>query len=118
MNRNPNQFKRSFQPQQVLQFDRRNNEDQKVQPLVNNFSKDDQQNEEEVNDDIHLVIGSYHYSFLTQDEYEEQLMINQFSEDEYDVLNQDSGKHPQQTDPHKRYDLRRRSNVQKHQKNQ
>lgn len=42
-NRNPNQYRRPFQPQQILQRDRRQNEDQRVQPpLVNNFVDDEQ----------------------------------------------------------------------------
>lgn len=32
-NRNPNQFRRPFNPQQILQRDRNNNEDKKCIPL-------------------------------------------------------------------------------------
>ena len=35
-NRNPIQFRRPFNPPQILQRERRNNEDQKVQPLFQN----------------------------------------------------------------------------------
>ena len=40
---NPNQFRRPFQPQQILQRDQRENEDKRVEPpLMNNFVDDEQ----------------------------------------------------------------------------
>lgn len=33
-NRHPNKFRRPFNPQQILQRDRRNHDDQKFQPLL------------------------------------------------------------------------------------
>ena len=41
MNRNQVPFRRPFQPQQILQRDRRNLDDQKVQPPLDNFSSNE-----------------------------------------------------------------------------
>ena len=42
-NRNQALFRRHFQPQQILQRPRRNADDQNVQPPLNNFAKEEQQ---------------------------------------------------------------------------
>lgn len=56
-----------------------------MHPPLNNFAKIDRQdNENEVNE-INLIGGPSDYKILTQEEYEEQLMIHQFSACDQDV---------------------------------
>lgn len=57
MNINQVPFRRPFQPQQILKKDRSNLDDQKVQPPLNNFAGENQQDHEEEYDEIHLIGG-------------------------------------------------------------
>ena len=88
-NRNQAPFRRPFQPQQIMQRPRRNPHDQNVQPPLNNFAGENQQEDEE-NHDINLIEGPSKDTYLTLSVYEDQLMINIFSDNEEgDVLVQD-----------------------------
>ena len=113
MNINQVPFKGPFQPQQILQRDRRNLDDQKVQPPLNNFAGEIQQDHEEEHDEINLIVGPSQTTYLTQEEYEDQLRIHQFSDDEQDILVQDASNKLE--DIVRKYDLRPHQASQKYQ---
>ena len=76
-----------------MQCPRRNPDDQNVQPPLNNFAGENQQEDEENHDDINLIEGPSKDTFFTLSEYEDQLMLNIFSDNEEgDVLIQDDKK--------------------------
>ena len=84
-NRPPNQYRRPFQPQKILQRERRNNDDQRIQPpLQNNFADDMEQIDELEDNEIHLVEKHIHPTHLTISDYEDALEIDQVFEDVYD----------------------------------
>jgi ribonuclease HI len=104
-----NQFRRKNNPPQVLQRDRRNNEDQRVQaPFQNNlFDEENEEKEVEgVEPEIHCVTDKPASPHLTQSEYEEYLMCNQIDE-----LAQEDQVY--QTEGQKKYNLRSKQNVEK-----
>jgi len=70
-------------PPQVLQRDRSNNEDQRVQaPFQNNlfYEQNEAKEVEGVELEIHCAIDKPASPHLTQSEYEEYLMCNQIDE--------------------------------------
>lgn len=89
-NRNQGPFRRPFQPQQIMQRPKRNPDDQNVQPPLNNFADENHQGDEENHDDINLIEGPSEDTFLSLSEYEDQLMLKIFSDNEEgDILVQD-----------------------------
>ena len=86
LNRNPMPFRRPFPPQQILQRDRRNFNDQRVQPPLNNYIDENQQSLPEGHEEINQVGGPSVVNYLTQEEYENKLMIHQFSDNESEIL--------------------------------
>ena len=85
-NRNPMPFRRPFPPQQILQRDRRNLDDQRVQSPLNNYVDENQQSLLEGKEEINQVGDPSVVNYLTQEEYENQLMIHQFSDNESEIL--------------------------------
>ena len=84
VNRNPLPFRRPFQPTQILQHPRKNPEDQNVQHPLNNFVDENQHEEGDEGDDINMMGGLAEDTCLTLSEYEDQLMLNAFpDEDDY-----------------------------------
>ena len=79
-------FRRPFPPQQILQRDRRNLDDQRVPPPLNNYVDENQQNISEEQEEINQVGGPSMINYLTQEEYENQLMIHQISDIESEIL--------------------------------
>lgn len=59
-NRNPNQYRRPFNPQQILQRDRRNNDQRIYPPLQNYFSDELQQDDEHMDNEIHFMEEHIH----------------------------------------------------------
>ena len=73
----PNQYRRPFQPQQILQRERTNNDDQRIQPpLQNNFADDMEQVDESKDNEIHLVEEYIHPTHLTISDYEDALVFH------------------------------------------
>jgi len=74
-NRNPNYYGRNNVPQ-ILQRDRKNNEDQKIQPpFQNNFvNEQDEAEDPDENLENNVFKEENDISFLTFDEYEYSLM--------------------------------------------
>ena len=71
-NRNTNQYIRPYNPQ-IMQRDKKNNDDQKIQtPLQNNYIEENQE-AEEVDEYlyIHLFGDDISLNHLTQNEYED-----------------------------------------------
>jgi hypothetical protein len=86
-NRNPqdfgnrNNFRRQNNAPQILQRDKRNREDQKVQtPLQNNLVDDEEGDNEEADQEIHYLGDTSTSPHLTQSSYEESLMSSQLNE--------------------------------------
>ena len=99
-------FRRPFPPQHILQRERRNLDDQRVQPPLNNFVNENQQDLQEGQEEINQVGRPLGVNYLTQEEYENQLMIHQFYDNESEIMvNHESD---QQTDSGKKYELRSR----------
>jgi hypothetical protein len=73
-NQNTNQYRRPYNPQ-IMQRDKKNNDDQKIQtPLQNNYIEENQEAEDVDEDlDIHLFGDEISLSHLTQNEYEDSL---------------------------------------------
>jgi hypothetical protein len=71
---NTNQYRIPYNPQ-IMQRDKKNNDDQKIQtPLQNNYIEENQEAEEVDEDlDIHLFGDEISLSHLTQNEYEDSL---------------------------------------------
>lgn len=102
LNRNPMPFRRPFPPQQILQRERRNLDDQRVQRPLNNFVNENQQDLQEGQEEINQVGGHSIVNYLTQEEYENQLMIHQFCDSESEIMaNNESN---QQTDSGRKYE--------------
>ena len=99
-------FRRPFLPQQILQRDRRNLDDQRVQPILNKYVDENQQGLPEGQEEINQVGGPSAVNYFTQEEYENQLMIHQFSDNESEILvNNESD---QQPNSGRKYELRSR----------
>ena len=69
-NRTPMPFRRPFPPQQILQRDRRNLDDQRVQPPLSNYVDENQQSLPQEQEEINQVGGPSMINYLTQEEYE------------------------------------------------
>ena len=87
---NVHQYKRPFQSQQIMQRETRPIDDQRVQPPLNNFVAENQQEDEEIEHEINFIGGLDQPSFLTLAEYEELFSINQLSNENGDIFNQDN----------------------------
>jgi hypothetical protein len=120
-NRNQNQFRRPFNPPQVLQRERRN-EDQPIQAPIKNENLIDSFEEDQIDDideDINMMEGDPSEVYVTQDDYEKSVSFNSyFNEDDNNNNHLDSSS-PQyrafsdalQAKLHRKYDLRPRTNV-------
>lgn len=86
-----------------MQQERRPIDDQSVQPALNNFVAENQQEDEEIEHEINLIGGLDHHSFLTLVEYEDQFSIIQRSNENGDIFNQDNK--IQQDPQQRRYDI-------------
>jgi hypothetical protein len=106
--RNPNQFRRPNNVPQILPRERRNQEDQKVFPPFQNNAVEEVEEEDDTEDDpaVHLNDSESSPTHLTQHDYEDALILNQFEEGDVDEVIQ---KEPKR----KKYDLRSRSNTPK-----
>jgi len=83
-NTNPNQFRRPFNPPQLLQRERWT-EDQPIQaPLKNDNMIDDSVKEEfeELDEEVNMIEGDTSYLHLTQDESKKYLSFNQYFDEE------------------------------------
>jgi hypothetical protein len=119
-NRNPNQFRRPFNPPQVLQRERRN-EDQPIQAPIKNENLVDNLVEEEfedIDEEMNMMEGDLSDMHVTQDEYEKSLSFNSyFNEDDNNNQTDTSSSQYRvfsdalQAELHKKYDLRPRTNV-------
>ena len=109
--RNPNTFKRNDQPQvQILQRGRNTAEDQKINPPLQNAifedDEDDYETDDYIEDNINCVEADIDDSFLTQYDYEEALISEQFEPNANDdIIFQADGKG--------RYNLRSQTTAQK-----
>jgi hypothetical protein len=119
-NRNQNQFRRPFNPPQVLQRERRN-DDQPIQApiknenLVDNFGEDEI---EDIDEEMNMMEGDLSDVYVTQDEYEKSLSFNSYfnEDDNNNQINPSSSQYrvfsdALQAELHKKYDLRPRKNV-------
>jgi hypothetical protein len=119
-NINQNQFRRPFNPPQVLQRERRN-EDQPIQAPIKNENMVDNFGEDEIEDideEINMMEGDISDVYVTQDEYEKSLSFNSyFNEDDNNSPNDSSSSQYRvfsdalQAELHRKYDLRPRMNV-------
>ena len=75
---------RLLNTQHILQRDRRNNEDKKIQPpFENNLFDETEEQEieiEETNNEMNHVQGNSSYSYLTQNDYEDSIVLNHIYE--------------------------------------
>ena len=69
-------FRRPFPPQRIFQRDRRNLDDQRVHPPLNNYVDENQQSLTEEQEEMNRVGGPLVINYLTQEEYENQLMLH------------------------------------------
>jgi hypothetical protein len=106
--KNPNQFRRPNNVLQILPNERRNQEDQKVlRPFQNNAVEEVEEIDDTEEDSIvHLNDTELPPTHLTQHDYEDALILNQFEEEDAEEITQ---KEPKR----KKYDLRSRSNASK-----
>jgi hypothetical protein len=106
--KNPNQFRRPNNVPQILLRERKNQEDQKVFPPFQNNVVEVVEEEDDIEYDpaVHLNDSKSSPTHLTQYDYEEALILNQFEEgDANDVIQ----KEPKRN----KYDLRSKSNTPK-----
>ena len=61
-------------------------DDQRVQPPLNNYVDENQQGLLEGQEEINQVGGLSVVNYLTQEEYENQLMIHQFYDNDSEIL--------------------------------
>jgi len=78
-NQSPNNFKRNNQPTQILQREKNPTEDQRIKVPLQNvmMDKDDGEDQEGREGNIHCVGEETGKSYLTQHDYEESLMTEQ-----------------------------------------
>ena len=74
-NKNHDPFRRRFQPQQILQYPRRNTNDKNVQPPLNNFVEEQQEGNEQENEEINHVGEISQKTCLTLQEYDDRSRI-------------------------------------------
>jgi hypothetical protein len=106
--RNQNQFRRPNNAPQILPRERKNQDDQKVLPPFQNNAVDEEEDEDETEEDpaVHLNDSESSPMHLTQQDYEDALISNQFEEGDADEIVQ---KEPKR----KKYNLRSGSNAPK-----
>jgi hypothetical protein len=106
--RNQNQFRRPNNAPQILPRERKNQEDQKVLPPFQNNAVDEEEDEDDTEDDpaVHLNDSESSPMHVTQHDYEDALILNQFEEGDVDEVVQ---KEPKR----KKYNLRSGSNTPK-----
>jgi hypothetical protein len=106
--RNQNQFGRPNNAPQILPRERKNQEDQKVLPPFHNNAVDEEEDEYDTEDDsvIHLNDSETSPMHVTQQDYKDTLISNQFEEGDVDETVQ---KEPKR----KKYNLRDNSNAPK-----
>jgi hypothetical protein len=105
---NQNQFRRPNNVPQILPRERKNQDDQKVFPPFQNNVVDEQEDEDDTEDDsaVHLNDSEASPMHVTQQDYEDALILNQFEEGDADEIIQ---KEPKR----KKYNLRSSSNTPK-----
>ena len=87
VNRNVVQYRKQYPPPpQILQWERRGNDNQRVQPPLNNYSQEVIKEDEEMEHEINMIGGYLQSSFLNKDEYEQQVAINQISDHNYEMV--------------------------------
>ena len=99
--RNPNQFRRPNNVPQILPRERKNQDDQKVLPPFQNNAVDEEEDNDGTKEDsvVHLIDFESIPLHVTQQEYEDTLIANQFEEgDEEEIV--------QHEPTGKRYNLR------------
>jgi hypothetical protein len=106
--RNQNQFRRPNNAPQILPRERKNQDDQKVLPPFQNNAVDEEEDEDDTEDDpaVHLNDSESSPMHVTQQDYEDALISNQFEEGDADEIVQ---KEPKR----KKYNLRSGSNAPK-----
>jgi hypothetical protein len=106
--RNPNQFRRPNNVPQILPRERKNQDDQKVLPPFQNNAVDEEEDEDDTEEDpaVHLNDSESSPLHVTQQDYEDALIANQFEEGDGDEIVQ---KEPKR----KKYNLRSGSNAPK-----
>ena len=105
VNRNIVQYRKQYSPPQILQRERKGNDDQRIQPPLNNYSQEVIKEDEEMEHEINLIGRSLQSAFLNRDEYEQQVAINQISYQDYEMVDQLDQNH-QNGQQRKGYDLR------------
>jgi hypothetical protein len=98
-NMNPNQFRRPHNAPHIMQRERRNHEDQRIFPPFQNNAVEDTEESDDVeeNSTANLDGTELPTSHLTQQEYEDSLISNQFDDQEEEIF---------QNEPQKKYNLR------------
>jgi hypothetical protein len=106
--RNPNQFRRPNNVPQILPRERKNQDDQKVLPPFQNNAVDEEEDEDDTEEDpaVHLNDSESSPLHVTQQDYEDALIANQFEEGDGDEI-------VQQEPKRKKYNLRSGSNAPK-----
>jgi hypothetical protein len=104
--RNQNQYRRPNNAPQILPRERKNQDDQKVLPPFQNNAVDEQEDEDDTEYDsvVHLNDSEASPMHVTQQDYEDALIFNQFEEGDVDEIIQ---KEPKR----KKYNLRSGSNA-------
>lgn len=88
-----------------MQQERRGNDDQRFLPPLNNYNQEVIKEDEEMEHKINLIGGSLQSAFLNRDEYEQQVAINQISDQDYEMMDQ-SDQNQQDGQQRRGYDLR------------
>jgi hypothetical protein len=106
--RNPNQFRRPNNVPQILPRERKNQDDQNVLPPFQNNAVDEEEDEDDTEEDpaVHLNDSESSPLHVTQQDYEDALIANQFEEGDEDEI-------VQQEPKRKKYNLRSGSNAPK-----
>ena len=81
-------------------------DDPRVQPPLNNFVNENQQDLQEGQEEINQVGGPSVVNYLTQEEYESKLVIHQFSSNESEIMVNDES--DQQFDLGRKYEMQSR----------
>jgi hypothetical protein len=102
--KNSNQFRRPNNVPQIMQRERRNQEDQRVLPPFQNNAVEEVEEIDDTEEDstIHLHDTELPPTHVTQQEYEDALILNQFEEEDVEEISQSEPKR-------KKYDLRSRA---------
>jgi hypothetical protein len=89
-NKNPNQFRRPHNAPQIMQRERRNHEDQRIFPPFQNnvFEETEESDDVEENPAVLLNATELPTNHLTQHEYEDSLISNQFDDQEEEIFSE------------------------------